>query len=467
MRTIRSTRALLFSVAALAGCGGKTSDPTPGGTIDTTPLRPGWHSYDVTIRDGRVEWDASRFMGSTLPPTFESKWTARLDVHATPAGVADRAVFSIPYTTISELESVSDYRLGADGTLTTAPERSGIWFRSDSDVQLSIQLKSLRITSTAISATAEASYVTGDVGTVGKATFTFAAIDDAIPPAWSTPTFALFGDLPLPWEPQDLVLSEPTNGDPPEPVFTSNLHATLTPILTKTRWLGDTEASDLFHLLGVTVSTDQWDSAGSWSIQTPALADYAGHALPPATLSPKVAPVLTLESSKITGDLDPKLGHTWGPIAVDPKCGDGTAPCWHLGPTTIDYCSHSTLAGFALSLSGSAKRFAVEVRAVAKTPFSGPGELADFAFLQYATPGATPVTETISFGSGTSAAGTWDSGWQRIEKLLPGPAGASRAGIALSVGGKGYFGFTSSGCGGPIPPSFPVDVYVRLVEILP
>ena len=460
MRSIRASSVLVVLVA-LAGCGGKTSDPAPGGTIDTTPLRPGWHSYDVTITDGRVDWAGSTL--PELPPTFDSKLTARLDVHVTAAGVADRAVYSDAY------QEVTEYSRGADGTLSPAVDAPTVAFRTDSSAQLSIQVKTLSITGGAIEATGQAIYVVGDVGDIGNATFRFAALDDATTPTWKTQTLGNFADLPLPWESQSLVVSEPTDPHAPTgPLFTSNLHASVTPMFSTVKWLGDTEATDVAQVLGVSVVTDQWDSAGSWTIQTPKLADYAGHALAAATLSLPIAPVLTLESSKITGDLDPKLGHTWGPIALDPKCGDGTAPCWHLGSVTIDFCAHATVAGFALSLSGSARRVAVEVRAVAKPAFGG-GEhgLGEFAYLQYATPGATAVTEAIAFGDGTVTAGTWDSGWQRIERLVPGAAGASSAGVAMSIGGKGGFGFVGGGCGGPVPPSFPVDVYVRLVEILP
>jgi len=266
-------------------------------------------------------------------------------------------------------------------------------------------------------------------------------------------------------------LSEPVDLDDIGGVFESSIHANLATTVSKVAWLGDDKAPDATRRLGLNIVTDQWDSAGSWEISTPGLLDFARNRRTAIKLTPKVAKVLTIESASVTGTNDPSLGHVWGKLSVDDKCYDGTEACWHLGSVKASYCSNFTQGGVALSFVGVAKRVAIEVRAIAKPTLAGVGGTppGNFAYLQYATPGATAVSENIALGDGTTTAGVWDSGWKRIEKPLPiSGASANRTGVALSVGGMGGFGGTASGdCGGPAPPPWDMDLYVRRIESLP
>jgi hypothetical protein len=485
MRTLSLALAVPL-VAVFAGCGGKTSDAAdPGATGDSgvigdtgledTPMRDapsdappvsaGWHSYDVTITGGSVDWTTSGGPSpGDLPTTFTTKWTGRMDVHATTVGVIDRAVISPPN------DDSTEFRLVAGGTtLLPVGDVTGVSFASDSDSHLSVRLRSM-IQEGAIDATGDANYVEGDVVWTGKAKFTVVRAEDGTKPTWTQPIMGAFADLPLPWEIQNLTVSEPVDQDATGPMFTSTIHASISPIMTTPTWLGDTVAADAKRLRGISVVTDQWDSAASWKISAPSLVDYAHNALDATSLAPKTAQVLTLEASRVTGDMSLSLGHTWGKIEVDPKCHDGTTACWHLGSIKASYCSRVTEGGIALALSGSPGKVAVEVRAIAKSTIAGMGGAppGSFAYMQRAIPGATPVTEAIDFGTVASTGDTWDTGWKRIEKPLPtGPKGSS-AGVALSVGGMGGFGSAGSfDCGGPAPPPWDMDVYVRLVEIVP
>jgi hypothetical protein len=472
MRSFSRRRALVL-LAILAGCGGKTgdSDNPPGDTggtdapTDTPPVRAGWHSYDATITDGHVDWSGGGGPSpGGLPSTFTTKWKGRIDLHATTGGVIDRAVIAPPF------EDATEYRAGAGGALVAVGDAYGVSFVSDGDTHMSAHVSSLTVSGGTITGAGDANYFEGDVGWSGKSTFTIVRVEDTTAPKWILPTKGAFADLPLPWEEQQLLIEEPVDGDKAGPTFTSTLHASLSAMETKPRWLGDTEALDSTHVRGLRIVTDQWDAAPSWKIGTPALSDFAHNALPSTSLAPTVASVPALESPTLSGTADPKLGHVWGKLAVDPKCYDGTTACWRLGSIKASYCSYSTQAGIAVVLSGSAKRVAVEVRIVAVPTISGVGgtpPTGSIAHLQMATPGVAAVTEAIAFGDGTTTAGTWDSGWKRVEKPLP--ASASSAGVALSLGGLGNFGgSTGTDCGGgPAPPPWDLDMYVRLIEILP